>query len=143
MTEISRFFEFSAGHTLALHQGKCRLLHGHNYRFLVSVEAPLDAQGMVMDFGDLKEVVARVLDDVDHRFIIWEEDPRALALMAVDTASVIMVPFHPTAENLVGWLKKMISAGLHNTYLLREPRRAAPSLAEVTLWETENCGAHA
>lgn len=49
---------------------KCGQLHGHTYRVEVTIEGE-PAQGMVMDFADLKQVVRGVLSRYDHRS--WNE----------------------------------------------------------------------
>ena len=67
-TRVTCTFTFEAAHRLAWHPGKCRNLHGHSYRLDVSVEGPLDANGVVMDFDTLQEVVrTEVVDVWDHR----------------------------------------------------------------------------
>ncbi len=67
-TRVTCTFGFEAAHRLAWHPGKCRNLHGHSYRLDVSVEGPLDANGVVLDFDTLQEVVrTQVIDRWDHR----------------------------------------------------------------------------
>lgn len=69
-TRVTRSFTFDAAHELPWHTGKCRQLHGHTYRLEVSVEGPLDENGVVVDFDDLSTVVRReVVDRFDHRFL--------------------------------------------------------------------------
>jgi len=125
---IAREFWFSMGHTLHAYNGKCANLHGHNYRLVVSVYTDeLDAQGMVLDFGDLKDIVSSVIDrDYDHRFLINEKDERAAPLKALDS-TVAVVPFNPTAEMLAGRIKEQIQAQLPDL-----------TVSKLTLWETEN-----
>ena len=70
MFTISKDYDFAAAHMIRGHQGGCENLHGHNYRVRVHVAASsLDALGMVLDFADLKRVMAEVLDPFDHRVI--------------------------------------------------------------------------
>jgi 6-pyruvoyltetrahydropterin/6-carboxytetrahydropterin synthase len=67
-TRVTCTFTFEAAHRLAWHPGKCRNLHGHSYRLDVSVEGPLDANGVVLDFDTLQDVVRiNVVDAWDHR----------------------------------------------------------------------------
>lgn len=69
-TRVTRSFSFDAAHELPWHTGKCRRLHGHTYRLEVSVEGPLDDNGVVMDFDDVASVVNReVVERFDHRFL--------------------------------------------------------------------------
>ena len=70
MFTVSKDYDFAAAHAIRGHQGGCQNLHGHNYRVRVHVAAAtLDALGMVVDFADLKRVMAEVLDPFDHRVI--------------------------------------------------------------------------
>ena len=67
---IFKDFTFSAGHSIRGHQGGCERLHGHNYRVRVHVMArSLDSLGMVIDFADLKEILAEVVGPFDHQVI--------------------------------------------------------------------------
>jgi len=67
---IHKDVTFAAAHHIPGHAGKCRHLHGHNYRVRVHVEADtLDALGMVIDFADLKKAIHEVTDRYDHRLL--------------------------------------------------------------------------
>ncbi len=59
--------EFDAAHSLPGYQGKCANLHGHTYKAEVVVEGAVGANGFVMDFYDLKRILAAALADLDHR----------------------------------------------------------------------------
>eukprot|EP00116_Pleurobrachia_bachei_P010823 sb/3471085/ len=77
---LSRIESFSAAHRLynpSLTEaennslfGKCAWAngHGHNYKVEVRVKGKVDpVSGMVMNLSDLKPLIQRVLDQVDHR----------------------------------------------------------------------------
>ena len=67
-TSVTCSFTFEAAHRLPWHAGRCRNLHGHSYRLDVTVSGPLDANGVVIDFDVLSEVVrTQVIDDWDHQ----------------------------------------------------------------------------
>lgn len=103
-----RYHDISCGHRVTGHEGKCRHLHGHNYRVHFSCEAELDSIGRVVDFSVIKSKLCMWLEDNwDHRFIIWERDPMAETLHALDD-SVVLVPFNPTAENIAGHLVRFV-----------------------------------
>ena len=69
-TRVTRSFSFEAAHHLPWHPGKCRRLHGHNYRLEVTVEGPVDENGVVLDFDELADVVGReLIDRYDHRHL--------------------------------------------------------------------------
>ncbi|MEM7051394.1 MAG: 6-carboxytetrahydropterin synthase QueD [Acidobacteriota bacterium] len=70
MYTVFKDFTFAAAHFIVGHQGGCENLHGHNYRVRVFAAAEsLDELGMVVDFANLKAVMAQVLDPFDHRVI--------------------------------------------------------------------------
>lgn len=69
-TSVTRSFTFEAAHQLPWHTGKCQRLHGHSYRLEVTVEGPLDHQGIVVDFADIKQVVERdIVARYDHTYL--------------------------------------------------------------------------
>src|SRR3954454_16377910 len=74
MYRVSREFSFCYGHRLLDYQGKCRHLHGHNGRAVLTLEAQeLDRLGMVMDFSHIKRVVNSWIDEtLDHRMILHQ-----------------------------------------------------------------------
>ena len=71
---IARRFKFDAAHYLPNYDGVCSRLHGHTWYLEVEVSgSPLPSgpkQGMVIDFSDLKALVAReVIDKMDHTLL--------------------------------------------------------------------------
>lgn len=46
---------------------KCRRLHGHSYRVVITVREHVGSDGMVMDFADVDAVAKPVIDALDHR----------------------------------------------------------------------------
>ncbi|HEV7669554.1 MAG TPA: 6-carboxytetrahydropterin synthase QueD [Thermoanaerobaculia bacterium] len=70
MFTIFKDFPFSAAHAIRGHTRGCQNLHGHNYRVRVHLAAArLDALGMVLDFADLKAIMAEVVGPFDHRVL--------------------------------------------------------------------------
>jgi 6-pyruvoyltetrahydropterin/6-carboxytetrahydropterin synthase len=106
--EIGLTHTLDAAHRVVGHEGgrgKCARLHGHTYTFDVSLGSRvLDGCGFVVDFGRIKDL----LNEWDHRTLLWEEDPLEIAaysdlageLDVVSTQHVVRLPFNPTAENL-------------------------------------------
>ena len=74
---VTREIDFCYGHRLLNYEGKCRYLHGHNGRAVITLESNvLDSRGMVIDFSDIKRVVSTWIDDtLDHRMVLHREDP--------------------------------------------------------------------
>lgn len=122
---ITSTFEIAAAHQLPYHRGKCKRLHGHNYRLEFTrygqpkplqttacltgqgVALPLQDgdTGMVMDFGDFDGAIKAVLGLVD--------DDR------LDHRSLNEFLPNPTAEHLAAWLLEQL-----------------PLVDRVVVWET-------
>ena len=122
--QITKQMEFAYGHRLLEHKGKCRYLHGHNGMVEVDIESEaLDAMGMVVDFGDVNEVVkVWVNENLDHRMLLNRADPLVSSLIEAGEP-VVLMDENPTAENIARliWL---------------EARKAGLPVSEVRLWET-------
>jgi 6-pyruvoyltetrahydropterin/6-carboxytetrahydropterin synthase len=127
MYRVSREVYFCYGHRLLNYSGKCRHLHGHNGRAVITLEAPgLDALGMVMDFSRIKQVVNQWIDaTLDHRMLLHENDP-ALPFMRQLGEPVHVMTVNPTAENIAKLIYDFTA------------QQGFP-VVEVQLWETENC----
>ncbi len=70
MFTIFKDFPFSAAHSIRGHTRGCQNLHGHNYRVRVHLATErLDELGMVLDFADLKAIMAEVIGPFDHRVL--------------------------------------------------------------------------
>ena len=79
---ISREIGIDMGHRVTHHGSKCKNVHGHRYRIEAHCGAesvPPEAgeqQGMVLDFGFLKDIMMRHIDaPCDHGLVLWIEDP--------------------------------------------------------------------
>ena len=106
-----RYHDFSYGHRVYQHESKCAHLHGHNGRvhFVIAPEDGLDSIGRVMDFSIIKTLLCAWLEENgDHKFLIWQQDPWAIDLCALDP-TVVLVPFNPTAENMAQYLVEVIA----------------------------------
>ena len=70
--ELVKTFRFEAAHSLPnVPDGhKCRRLHGHSYRIDVHISGQPDPDtGWIVDFGEIKQVVGGILDELDHRHL--------------------------------------------------------------------------
>jgi 6-pyruvoyltetrahydropterin/6-carboxytetrahydropterin synthase len=84
-TEVLVEVSFEAAHQLPWHPGKCRALHGHSYRAQVAIGGPVDDNGIVADFAEVREVVQRAaVDDYDHRLLNEIIDNPTAELLAHD-----------------------------------------------------------
>jgi 6-pyruvoyltetrahydropterin/6-carboxytetrahydropterin synthase len=121
--------EFSAGHRLPATEGRCRRPHGHNYRVFVCVSGEsLDANSMIIDFGDLKQRLARWIDDHwEHAFILDSRDePLRKALATIPESKLfILENAKPTAESLAQTLAAACRGEMHL------------NVSWVQVWETD------
>lgn len=101
MYRVSKDVHFCYGHRLLNYEGKCRFLHGHNGRAVITLEASaLDALGMVMDFTRIKEVIQTWVDaTLDHKMLLHRHDPVIPHLEAMGEPFYLM-DVNPTAENI-------------------------------------------
>lgn len=135
MIYAERHHDISCGHRVHGHESKCAHLHGHNYRFHFKVECEcLDDVGRVMDFSVIKARLCMWLEDRwDHKFLVWEKDPSAVALKQLDMIGVVLTSFNPTAENMAMYLVNVVGpSALADT---------GCRLTEVRVEETRKCSA--
>jgi 6-pyruvoyltetrahydropterin/6-carboxytetrahydropterin synthase len=78
---------FSSAHLIAGHE-KCECLHGHNWRVSVTVEGEIEENGMVMDFLELRKVVAEECSRLDHRVLLPEKSKHIKATSRQDEVKV-------------------------------------------------------
>lgn len=102
--KIARQFHWEMGHRLPFHNGECKNLHGHSYRLWVELEGTRDANGMLVDYGDMKALIQPLLDPLDHCFLCDESDEYMKSFLATSPFKVVFVPFTTTAENIVRYL---------------------------------------
>ncbi len=122
--QVTKVIEFSYGHRLLNHNGKCRYLHGHNGMVEVDIEAAeLDSMGMVVDFGDVNGVVKAWIDNtLDHKMLLCDADP-VLPMLEAAGEPIYRMAENPTAENIA----KLIYNSAHE--------KGMP-VTEVRIWET-------
>jgi 6-pyruvoyltetrahydropterin/6-carboxytetrahydropterin synthase len=126
MFQVTREIRFCYGHRLLNYDGKCRHLHGHNGRAVITLEADsLDALGMVVDFSTLKRVVSGWIDgNLDHRMILHRDDPM-LATFKQQGEPYFLMDVNPTAENIAKLIYDFTKS------------QGFP-VVEVKLWETDD-----
>jgi len=97
-----KIFDWCYGHSLDLpYDSKCLNYHGHNAKVEVEVEGPLNSNGMVMDFIELKNKVNSISFDHKHLNDIKCPFCNGIAVRGI-------MEENPTAENLVLLLKKWL-----------------------------------
>lgn len=99
---VSKEFTFDSAHHLHCYEGKCKNLHGHTYKVVFGLSGFVDDRGLMMDFGDIKEIWKNEIEIyLDHKYL-----------------NETLPPMNTTAENIVVWIyEKMAEA------LLKEERQ--------------------
>lgn len=141
--QITRRFEFDAGHRIPNHESRCRHLHGHRYALEVTLigepvpEAGRSDEGMVLDFSALKALVHEtVVDPWDHAFLVHRDDALVRSLLErIPDHRTVVLDAVPTAENLARIAYELLSERLHLAHGDRL------RLSRVRLYETPNCWA--
>ncbi|MBN7772921.1 6-carboxytetrahydropterin synthase QueD [Clostridium aminobutyricum] len=97
---------FDSAHFLAGYKGNCSNIHGHRWRVVIEVESPTlqtnhQLNGMVVDFGELKQEIKAEVDLLDHAFIIEKGTLKSKTIEALteEGFQIIVMEFRPTAEN--------------------------------------------
>ncbi|KPJ78838.1 MAG: 6-pyruvoyl tetrahydrobiopterin synthase [Deltaproteobacteria bacterium SG8_13] len=116
MFELKVVTHFAAAHQLKMVAEKCENLHGHNWKIEVClIGEKLDSAGILIDFGEIKQHVARIMKRLDHRFL--NETP----------------PFNdgtpPSSENIAQFVATELQAAL---------RKPAVKVSRVSAWESDN-----
>jgi len=127
MFRVSREIDFCYGHRLLNYAGKCKYLHGHNGRAIITIEsAKLDERGMVLDFSDIKNVVSTWIDEkLDHRMLLQRTDP-VVPMLEKMGEPLFLMDENPTAENIAKLIFEFTAS------------RGFP-IVECQLWETPRC----
>jgi len=123
---VTKVYHFSAGHRLYIEGisdeenwrifGKCTNPkgHGHDYYLEVSISGDIDPQtGMVINLGELDELMTDVIEELDHK--------------RLDLEVYHFRNFQPSGENIVKYMWFRI-----------QPRLKSGKLDHLKLWETRN-----
>jgi 6-pyruvoyltetrahydropterin/6-carboxytetrahydropterin synthase len=94
---VSKEFTFDAAHHLHCYEGKCKNLHGHTYKVVFGISGFVDEIGLVIDFGDIKEIWKKEIEIyLDHRYL-----------------NETLPKMNTTAENMVVWIYEKMMESLN------------------------------
>src|SRR5678815_2702021 len=83
------YLVFASAHFITFSGHRCETLHGHNYRVSVVVEGTLDPESWyVLDFGELKRIMRKLCDDIDHKVLLAVENPHLQIAEQGDSVTV-------------------------------------------------------
>ncbi|PGL71212.1 6-carboxytetrahydropterin synthase QueD [Bacillus sp. AFS055030] len=93
---VNKEFTFDAAHHLHCYEGKCKNLHGHTYKVIFGISGFVDEIGLVIDFGDIKQIWKEKIEIyLDHRYL-----------------NEMLPPMNTTAENMVVWIFEQMENAL-------------------------------
>jgi 6-pyruvoyltetrahydropterin/6-carboxytetrahydropterin synthase len=96
--ELKKSFTFEAAHRLPnVPEGhRCARLHGHSFKATLTLKGEIKKElGWLRDFGEVKDIVKPVIDQLDHYYLNEIE--------GLD---------NPTAENLSIWIWNKVKPSL-------------------------------
>lgn len=109
MFELTVESIFDAAHALRGYKGKCENVHGHTWKVQITLCGDkLNNIGIMMDFKDIKAVLAPVVEQLDHK------DLNTLPQFQKD---------NPSSENVAKWIYEQLKKNL-------------PQLTKVSVWES-------
>jgi 6-pyruvoyltetrahydropterin/6-carboxytetrahydropterin synthase len=80
---------FASAHFITYAGHRCVGLHGHNYRARVTIDGELEAEDhLVFDFLELKRIMQRLCDQIDHVVLLPLESAR---IQVVEEGDVVRV----------------------------------------------------
>ncbi len=128
---------FDSAHFLAGYDGKCRNLHGHEWRVIIEIQAEDlvsdgQARDMIEDFGTLKQDLKLETDVFDHGLIIEKGSLRPGTMQALrdEQFKIIELPYRPTAERLA-------------RYFFEQMTKRGYQVIKSTVYETpKNCAVY-
>ncbi|MBS6560315.1 MAG: 6-carboxytetrahydropterin synthase QueD [Clostridiales bacterium] len=98
---------FDSAHFLQGYDGKCRNIHGHRWRVVVTIQSESlkdskQERGMILDFGDFKQDLKTMIDFYDHALLIEKGSlsNKLYEALLEENFKLIELPFRPTAENM-------------------------------------------
>ncbi len=115
MYELKIITRFAAAHQLQMVAKQCENLHGHNWKIEVCVTGKeLNRAGVLIDFGELKGHLAKIIDQLDHKFLNELE---------------ILENCPPSSENVAKYIAHALDAELSIPGV---------QVSSVTAWESDD-----
>jgi len=83
------YLVFASAHFITFAGHRCEGLHGHNYRARVTVEGALNQESwFVFDFVELKRIMKRLCDEIDHFVLLPLRSDRVQVVENGESVSV-------------------------------------------------------
>jgi len=140
-TVTKQYRDLPAAHRQPNHNGHCRLIHGHNWGWDITFACrALDANGFVIDVGQLHVVKQFLVNHFDHTLLLNSDDPLLTqvpweAMGGMCIAKVVDVP-NCGMEGLAEFVFKQINTLIKTTTAFPiDVTRRQVEVVRVVCWE--------
>ncbi|WP_349408199.1 6-carboxytetrahydropterin synthase QueD [Pseudalkalibacillus sp. SCS-8] len=114
---VTKEFTFDAAHHLHCYEGKCKSMHGHTYKLVITISGYVNDIGITVDFGDIKTLFKEEIDaKLDHRYL-----------------NEVLPNMNTTAENMIVWIWEQLDQRLQQ---IPEYQDRKARIEELKLYET-------
>ena len=114
MYKLNVISDFSAAHHLQDYDGKCKNLHGHNWKVRVSVICEkTDEIGLTIDYGIVKKILNEIMEKLDHSYLNELES---------------FAGINPTSENIAKFIFEEMKQKISVDFC---------RISEVEIWESD------
>jgi len=107
---------FDSAHFLSGYSGKCQNIHGHRWKVAVEVQSETlkeegQLKGMVVDFGDIKKDLKKIVKKLDHSLMIEKGTMREETLKCLykDQFKILEFDFRTTAEEFSKYFYNLLN----------------------------------
>ena len=132
--KVAKKFRWEGAHRLPWHTDGCQNLHGHSYQMWVELSGPTGRNGMLIEFKEIKKVLAPLVKSWDHGVLVADSDAELLQAIALLKSKHYILPFDTTSENICLFVIDYLSQNALDILLQHNIERVY-----VKLQETETC----
>lgn len=124
---VAKTFKWDSAHRLFNYKNICKNLHGHSYKTKVVIKGPINDNGFVLDFNEMKPIQKWLDANWDHATIVSDKDKNLIDFLKKEKQRHFIMQDNPTAENMCREIYKIA-------------RKIIPgklAIYQVSVWETE------
>lgn len=151
MMSVTKIMTTETAHRLCNYAGKCAHIHGHSYRWEVTVsrdDGEVQENGILIDFADLKVAMkTAIFNSFDHALVLWKGDPLqeyAWQMISSEQSMFSKAADGETPQNIF-WFEENPTAENFAEYAAKEVQRELLTfqpcfyvVQRVRVWETAN-----
>jgi 6-pyruvoyltetrahydropterin/6-carboxytetrahydropterin synthase len=132
--KVAKRFRWEGAHRLPWHTEGCQHLHGHSYQMWVELSGEVPAQGMFIDFKEIKTILDPLVSAWDHAILVAESDEQLLAAIDLLASKHHVLPYDTTSENLCQYVADYLLTQASDLLVAHNI-----GTIKVKLQETETC----